>query len=211
MRTTRKLLVKKLVYCYLGILFLLNSFSVKAIEINQEYSTPDFEAASKAESQLKFQIKSTKFGLMTSTVDGYAKKFQIEGRYDSKVQGGIFSKVKVTIPVSSMDTDNGSRDEKMQDYCLDFKNNPALVIEFPAELTEGSSEREYQAQLTVRNKKFTVPVTLQLNPNEKYFDVVLKSRLSFKQLEIPDPSIAIASVDDTIEISGKIQILTRKE
>lgn len=188
---------------------LILSSVLTASEIRQEFSYANYDSALKAESNLQFSIKSTKFGLITSTIVGVARNFQIEGHFDSKDHPNVFSAIKVIIPISGLDTDNNLRDEKMQDDSFDFKKFPILVIEFPETIKETKEMQIYPAQITVRNKTFPVQVQLQLSSVENRYEVRIKGLLSFKQLEIPDPSIAIASVDDTIEVTGKINVLIK--
>ena len=143
--------------------------------------------------------------MITTSFDGLVKKFQVAGH-----KGEVFLKnIRVTFLGSSIDTDNDSRNEKMYEQSLDTKNHNEIVITIKAAVKIMDKKGNYQR----------VPATIKLRGKSKDFTLRAKvikkdgviwvegdATMSLKEMGIPDPSIAIASVRDRFDLSFKVKI-----
>jgi polyisoprenoid-binding protein YceI len=181
---------------YLLILLCFLSTIVFAQETKKDFHFETYKMASKADSFLKFENKSTKFGLLTTSYDGYAKDFTLTYSYKDKT----FSGVKVSLKADTLDTDVDARNEKMRDLCLETKNNPEIIVTLSSVVKVSSEEQNVPASILIRGKSKPIELKMIVKENE----VSGKARLSFKEMELPDPSIAIAKVKDDIDLQFKI-------
>lgn len=194
--------MKKLQLALVAILLL----SCNAI-IAETFKTQSFDAAKKESQYLKFTGTSTKFGFVSTDFDGYAKEFSIETTIGKKENQPQLIKAKIDIVATSLDTDNSSRNEKLHTKCLNaeiYKNITAELIE-PVLLNE-STDQKANLKLTVRDTTMTIPSIYSIKKIENGFEIEFTTQFSFKEAHIPDPSIAIAKVEDLIKLSGKIRI-----
>lgn len=185
------------------ILFLIFCpLSLWAGSLSSSNSFENFNDAKKSESYLKFVVESTKVGLFSSDVDGYVKKFTAKVDEDKNQ----LSNMVVEFPVDSMDTDSESRDEKLHNLCMEKTSFPTFKITIKGPLKIEGKKQIVDAILTVRGKEKIAPISLTLSENEGQIQAMGKSVLSLKELEIPDPSIAVAKLSDDIKIEFKIYV-----
>ncbi|OUS00207.1 hypothetical protein A9Q84_03210 [Halobacteriovorax marinus] len=181
------------------LLLLLISFNLSATEI--KFTSADYDQALENKSTIIFDMESTKAGFITSGFKGVAKSFSV----DFKRVGDTFKDVKITIPVSAMDTDIDARNEKMYEECFDFKNNQNIIVKFKSAYLLGFNGIQ-KGSILIRGKWFDIDLKIDSKMVGGVTLINGSSSLSIKDLEIPDPSIWIASVRDLIELTFKIEI-----
>ena len=178
-----------------------------AEELKGNLSFSNYEQASVASSQLKFTVVSTKVGLFSSEVDGYVKAFSYRSGYDS--QNKILRDMTISFDPKMMDTDGESRDEKLHAKCMEADKYPTLkvVIKGPAFLKD-MRERTYAAKVYIRGKEKDAQVKMKTSYDENTGEIKVmgESTWSLQQMEIPDPSIAVAKLSDEIVIRFQLMI-----
>ncbi|MFZ4712262.1 MAG: YceI family protein [Bacteriovoracaceae bacterium] len=177
----------------------LLSASALAAPLSQKiYHYEKYNEAKKAPSQIKFMNASKEFGLFTHNYDGMALDFKIQYLVKEK----SFTEVKVEIPVTSIDTDNNDRNKKMHTLCFEAADYPYLTITFLEPVKMDGSEQSIPAKINIRGHD--KPITIHIKASET--QVSGTSKMSFKELDIPDPSIAIASIKDEINLEFKVNL-----
>lgn len=173
------------------------SFGVGAA--SQEFSYASYKEAKGAPSFLRFDMESTKMGLLTTSFDGAIKRFSLHGDLtpDSLQQGA-----RIEFAVNDIDTDNGSRNDKMWNHCLNGKTHPHLKITLGGALPLNGEKVTIPAVLSLRGYEKPITLSSRGQKTAKGVEFDFSATLSIKDLEIPDPSIVIASVRDTIEVTG---------
>ncbi len=168
-------------------------------------SSDNYNAAMKSECFIKFDMESTKAGFITTGFTGVVKKFSTEFNWN----GQEFANTLIKIDVKEMDTDNGSRNDKMYEQSFSVDKFSQIVVQIGGPLKPGT-HNNVPGRLTVRGKIKEISMNLEISVSEEK-DYVIKgsSQMSLKALEIPDPSIFIASVRDRVDlnfqIKGKLQ------
>lgn len=181
--------------------FLMTSFFANAAIMERDYVHADFEKAEASSDQLSFMIKSTKAGIWTSEVFGYVKSFHFKGDFEN----GIWKSGEITFKIRDLDTDNNSRNEKMHILCLDYEKSKIVTIKVSTPISVGSNMK-VPAIMIIRKKEKHISMLLNMKKIGDKYEITGNSITSFKALEIPDPSIFIAKVDDTIKINFKLKI-----
>lgn len=184
--------MKKKLIPFIFSLLIFNIASAATIHLNSK----DFKEASKASTYFKFTSESTKFGLVTTDFEGYARKAQL----DYTPKGNIVENLVLNIEVKELDTDNSSRNEKMQEECLEYKKFPQIKVTIPS-LDLSAKAQNVEAFMNVRGK--SVPLKIAIT---KVDDKTFEGKTSFKLTDagIPDPSIAIAKVRDRFDIEFQV-------
>ena len=160
--------------------------------------------AEESSEYLHFIVESTKVGIFSSDVDGYVKDYSYSAKYDDKNE--IIREMKIIFQVKSMDTDNESRDEKLHNLCMSHKKFPQVVLSVPGPLfLKGAKPYKYEGVALIRGKKkpFTIELVVEKQQNGKTI-ISGESAWSLKDMEISDPSIAVATLSDEIRIKIKI-------
>lgn len=155
-----------------------------------------YEEAQKNQNFLKFQSTSTKLGFITTSFDGYAKDFKVS--YEKKDE--TLSHLEVNFMVKSFDTDNKSRDEKMHTEIMDAEKFPNLKAAFPGQLHLTPGNQNITMTFTVKDKSISRPVALNLIQKNGLWFVTGKTQVGLQEMNLPDPSIAIAKVRDLFDI-----------
>jgi polyisoprenoid-binding protein YceI len=174
---------------------------------SQNYSQTSYAEAAKSENFVRFDMKSTKFGLVTTSFSGFAKKFSVSGTVTGNGSVDKISNAKLSFNVSDMDTDVDSRNEKMWNLCFSYKEHPTIEITLDTPIDINQNDQIVTAQLSLRGYSKPIKVTLNATTEGSggYF-VEGESDVSLKSLEIPDPSIVIAKVKDEIHLQFKVHI-----
>ena len=167
-------------------------------EITKSYKFGSYEDAKKSNEFIKFDMDSTKLGIITTTFSGFVKDFTISANKERSV----LKDLKVVFEVKKMDTDIDARNEKMWNLCLDHKNFSNIIVSFKSEIQRENSEF------------MAIPATINIRGTEKDFLVNIKTHkennkvilqgnalVKLSELNIPDPSIFVASVSDLVKIS----------
>lgn len=184
-------------------IFIFLSKAIFAAEISQSFTAKDFNEAKSADSYLKFIVESTKVGLFSSDVDGYALAFKASAQENSK---GL-SQLKVSFPAKSMNTDDSSRDEKLHNLCMSADQYPEVTVFIPDTIPLNGEKQVVDARFTIRGKEKISPLSITLTTEGKNVIAVGKTVISLKEMEIPDPSIAVAKLSDDIRIEFKIIVV----
>lgn len=186
----------------ISFLFLFLSFGINAKEVRGHFMSKDYDSGIKNTNKLVFEGESTKMGLITTKWDGVVKDFSVV----LEEEGNAVKAINLSFPIISMDTDNKSRNEKMQKMCLEEDKYKDINVRIPGPVTVDGVSREYQGTILVRGKEKPVKVNLSANKVGDKIIATGNAKMSFKDLEIPDPSIMIAKVADTITVIFAVEI-----
>lgn len=183
---------------YLSFVLLFLSFSIMAREI--AVSSRNYKEAMAQSNFIKFDMESTKLGLVTTGFTGVAKQFRVS----FEEQNNTLSKIVVVMPVKEMDTDTDARNEKMWETSLAMSQHPEIKVDLPGPvpLQEGVSEVEGHVQ--IRGLFYPIKVKLELKKREGGMTVTGNAELTISGTKIPDPSIFIAKVRDRIDLSFRL-------
>ena len=181
-------------------MFLTLFFATLAFPFEASFDFKDFASANQAESYLRFHLDTKKLGLFSSTVEGLAKKFTATAEMD----GGLVKSAVVSFLAKDLSTDLYARDDQMWNLCLDYKKFEKVEIRIgSAKLTETPTEVE--GRMNIRGKEKPIKIRLGMKRSGDFTVVEGTANLSFKDLEIPDPSIGIANVYDPIQVKFRIE------
>jgi len=185
---------------FLFILFLTTVMNLSAETINQKIER--YDQAVSHQNFIKFTGKSTKFGLVTTEFDGYAKEFTIQfAKQDNKLEN-----IQVDVVASTIDTDSDARNEKMYQLCLETEKYKMITVITKAPIDLNQVQQIITAELKVRDK--TTPIKLEIEMMQTDGKTILKGKSNFllSSLSIPDPSIAIAKVHDQFQLSFQAEL-----
>jgi len=185
---------------FLTLFILLVSFSVFGFE--QKITCASFAECSfeNNDNAISFESKSTKLGFITTSFGGRALSFKIQG----KVNQVETKDVVVTIPVGGLSTDLSGRDDKMWNEILNKDKFPEISLRFPPIPHDFSGKKI--ANITILGQSYELPVELTTTNKDGKIIVNGSGSFSLKELKIPDPSIAIASVRDRFDFKFKALI-----
>lgn len=178
---------------YLIFISLMYTVTAFADVQNISLSSANYKEAAAAQQYLRFDMKSTKAGLITTSFTGFVKKANVSFQDEANA----FSNVTVSFNSEDMDTDVDGRNEKMWGKCLDSKKHPQIVVRI--------------AKIEKNKTPQTIPAVIQLLGHEHTFQIQVSkvdekviegtAVLGLKELGIPDPSIFIASVKNEVSVS----------
>lgn len=160
------------------------------------YSYRSFEEAKSSPTYFKFAGKSTKLGLITTNFEGYARESRLDFDSDSK----LIKNITLTIKSSSLDTDNNSRDEKLREKCLQPEKYENIIVQIPV-LSLVENEQTVPGTMKVREKEVPLQITIKKSKDDEFSG---ETRFKISEAGIPDPSIAIAKVQDEIKIKFNV-------
>jgi hypothetical protein len=168
-----------------------------------EFKNASYKEASKSESFVQFKMSSTKVGIFTTSFDGYVKNFKLQGQVENQQ---LKAGASIEFLVEDLDTDIDGRNEKMWDLCLDSKKHPKLSLVLTSDVLINDNEVIVPAKLYLRGYEKPVLLTVRGSKENHQIAFQMQGKLSLRELEIPDPSIAVASVKDEILVTSKIVI-----
>jgi polyisoprenoid-binding protein YceI len=180
-------------------LFLLFAKICLALTIQQ--SVTEFDQAAQSKNFVKFAIQAKKLGLFSSTVVGYAKAFTVTG----KVKGDKIDLATIVVPVKQISTDLYARDDQMWNFCFAEKSHPEIRVEIKDLSLKAGEEKMVPGKMWIRGKEKEIQLKVKNTSTETSSTYEGSAELSFSQLEIPDPSIGVASVKDSISVSFSFQ------
>ena len=169
---------------------------------SKDYIFESYEGAVESQESIRFESESTKFGIFTTSYNGYAKSYNIT--YKKNVN--VIESINVKIVASSIDTDNDSRNEKMHNSILDVSKYPEIIFKSLESLDLSKSKHEVVGTLKVRGVEKKISLLLNTVKTEEGILIEGSTSISLKSYGIPDPSIAIASVRDRQDIKFRILI-----
>lgn len=191
---------KKALVALIGLITWLIFFQnpINAMEIKGEYRFSDFEKAEKA-AHLTWIVESTKVGLFSSDVYGYVLKYNYSGDYDKEKK--TLTNLTLSFPIEAMNSDSEARDEKLHTLCMGRPTYDTIKIVIPGPISLNESrEHFYQGKAFIRGKEkpFGLKALAKISGGMLTFKG--KSNWSLQKMEIPDPSIAVAKLSDSIRI-----------
>lgn len=202
----------KIAYSLILLAFLSLSHALLAYEIKGHQKYSDWKEAREAASQLKFTVVSTKIGLFSSDVDGYVKEFNYSAQY--LPQESVVKEMKISFLVKDLDTDHQSRDEKLHQLCLSVNEYPQIEVNLPGPLQlNGLNQVELEGDAYLRGKHKKIKVKMmvkkmsdsgQSGEKKEHLEITGSSVWDLFEMEIPDPSIAVAKLSPAININFKI-------
>ena len=185
------------------VIFFMTLFSFISVHAEDFYfQSKNYKEASGQTTYLKFDMESTKFGLMTTGFTGYVKEFIVS----ANVNSDKFTDAKINFNIKNMDTDVDGRNSKMWETCFDYEKYPTIVVDVIGEVVISADWKDYPATIDVRGKKHNISVKIKSSKDAGQIKLDVESTVSIKALDIPDPSIVIATVRDTIDLKGHFDI-----
>lgn len=178
------------------------SLQISAKEVRGHFTTKDYDSGIKNTNKLTFEGESTKMGLITTKWHGVVKDFNV--KLDEN--GKTVKDIEILFPITSMDTDNSSRNDKMQNHCLGAAEYKDIKVKIPGPIILDGKENKYPSTILIRGQEKPVDVTITANLVGEKIIATGSAQLSFKNLEIPDPSIFIAKVNDVITVIFAVEI-----
>jgi polyisoprenoid-binding protein YceI len=182
----------------LSVLLFLVSFS-EAKNLTEKFSYQSYEEARNGDNLIEFHMESTKAGLFTSSFIGVIKKFTML----AQVEQNQLTTATFDFAVLDMDTDHQSRNRKMYDKCFNHEQYPRINVAFTTPAIIGE-ETLIDAIMTVRGAPQRIKILLDTRKTGKTLLVSGSSEVKLSALQIPDPSIIVASVRDLVEIQFKV-------
>jgi polyisoprenoid-binding protein YceI len=168
----------------------------------KKYQFQDYDQASKAKEFVKFQSESTKFGILTTEFDGYAKEYDMQ----VSIKKNKIIKVEFSLNPKMIDTDNSSRDEKMREQTLEVEKFTTISFVSTESFELTPSSIEISGSLTIREITKKALLTLKISKDGEKWLIEGSTQISLKEFQIPNPSILIAKVRDQFDISFKVSI-----
>lgn len=164
----------------------------------------DFGSAKNNSEYIRFEVFSTKVGIFTSRVPGYV----LEANAVAEVGADEVKNMKLILNSKSLNTDGESRDEKLHGLCLEVEKYPEIEVSIKEGLAL-NSEQTMPAIIKVRGKEKPIQVKVKVEKKDTEMFATGEALLSVSQLEIPDPSIAVAKLDDKINIFFKLKLSSK--
>lgn len=187
------------------ILLLLISTNLLAKTVQGNFSYKSFAEAEGANNQLEFIVESTKVGIFSSDVNGYVKSFSYSADYNAK--SSLMKNMKIIFETAQMDTDGEDRDFKLHNLCMEVKKYPKLEILVPKILfIKNVREQNLEGIAKIRGKDKKIKINIKVTQGANILRVTGSSVWSLKEMEIPDPSIAVATLSDEIRVNFKFDI-----
>ncbi len=178
---------------YLFLICLLATLPVQAELQNLKLNSNSYDEAKAAAQFLRFDMKSTKAGLLTTSFTGFVKKAEVTFQESATA----YTDIVMSFEGADMDTDVSGRNQKMWDKCLDVKNHPKVVVKV-ARIEKGQTPQRVLAVIHILGQDHTFTMNVVRSDDRSLGGEAV---LSLKELKIPDPSIFIASVSDEIRVS----------
>jgi methyltransferase len=173
--------------------------------LNFKYSS--YEESEKSSNILWFEGVSKKLGLFKTHFIGYPLNFSVTM---DQVQFEL-KNISLEIDANSFTTDNSSRDKKMKELCLSTEQFKTIKVSVKEAILLPKEDGQILTQnivvmMTIRNVTKELPLEAKIEKKGKQYVIGAQSTLSLKAFEIPDPSIAIASVNDEFIIRIKLDV-----
>ena len=186
---------------FFTLFIVLVSLPVMSKEWTQKIDRTSFEAAKNSSDYIRFEVFSTKVGIFTSRIPGYV----LSAQASAQVSDNAVSQMEIKMKSSSLNTDSDSRDEKLHELCLSVKDFPDIKVLIEQNIVIGE-EVNVPAKIFIRSKTKNIQVKLKTMREGNTLFATGEATLGLKELEIPDPSIAIAKLENKINIIFKLQV-----
>ena len=190
--------VRKLIPFFLLLILVSVINPLESAENTYHYN--DYQEAKKSSKFIKFEGASTKLGLITTNFDGYIKDFKI----NFELVNDQLNALSVDIVTKSLDTNINSRNDKMFSSILDTEKYPGIKVVINEKLKLSEGDHTVNMTFTVKEKKVSKAVKFNVIKKSEGYLITGTTSLSLKELDLPDPSIIIAKVDDRFELNFSI-------
>jgi len=181
--------------------YLLLSLSAFSQTHNQRFLVKSYEQAEKSKSFLRYDMESTKI-VVTTGFAGFVKDFTVSGNFYKMMARDI----KISFPVSSMDSDNSDRDAKMHNKCLNVKKYPKLSVELSHSIFYDGKTYPLKGILHIQDRKLPIVVNAKITATKTHYIVEGNAELQYSDLKIPNPSFWAATLEELIRISFKLEL-----
>ncbi len=187
----------------LAILAALLCLPLKAAEHTAKIQHKDYDTALEHRDHIHFKMVSTKLGMISTTFTGVVKEFGVA----FKSSGNTLYNGSINFKVEQMDTDLGGRNKKMLDLCLQHKKFPEIKVDFSqAKLQLGAAPQLIKGKMTVLGESYPIEATMSATRDKDGITIKGNSAVALSTLKIPDPSIAIASVKDRVDLEFQVTV-----
>ena len=195
----------KALILFFASVFYLNSLNAKSIDFQKKYKFESYKKAKESkENYLVFKVKSKKMGFMISDIDGHVKEFEVKSNINA--QKKIIKDINVKFKVKSMDTDNESRDEKLHEFCLDYKDNEFIEVKSNSNCLYENGNCLVDAKINILKKWYPIKIKLNITSSGGIIKVNGEAISGLKELNIPDPSILVAKLLNQIKIIFQVKL-----
>ncbi len=165
------------------------------------YSFESLEEAKKSASFIKFEMSNTKIGFLTSSFDGFAKKFSV----NYELEGAMVKTARITLSIDHLDTDSDGRNETMKTDCFNYKKFPDITILVADPIPIDGKEHSIPAIMNLRGTDKPIQVTVKAQRDGRKMTADISGIVSLKELDIPDPSILVAKIRDKVELKAHLE------
>lgn len=177
--------------------------TLHAAEHKASIKHQDYDTALDHRDHIHFTMESTKLGVISSEFTGVVKAFDV--KFDS--EGKSIRNGSISFNAADMDTDLDARNRKMLELCLNQKKFPTIKVDFTkATLTLDAAAQNVKGNITIRGKSFPIEATITATREKDGIRIKGSSSVKLSTLKIPDPSIAVASVRDRVDLSFQILV-----
>lgn len=184
----------------LSLLITFASSDSYGTEIRKQYK--DYAEAKASEEFIRFASESKKLGFIKTGFDGFAREFNIN--YD--LVKDKLNSLNVLIAVNGLDTDNGSRNDKMIQEIMEKDKHPQISVSLMSPIVLANGSHETQMAFTIKDKKIIKPVSYTVTSNGEGVIVRGHSAIKLTEAGLPDPSIAIATVRDDFDLTFAVKL-----
>ena len=171
-------------------------------EIYEDFIYSNFQGASQAQSFITFEVTSKNFVFFSSTITGVVKSFKVKGLYEN----GRVSNMGLFFPIDQIDTNNDSRNKSLWNLCLHKDQFHNLEIKLDSPYLIGEGVKKMKGILNVLGKKKPILINMNIDNKGKYLNVKGNSKISIRELEIPDPSTLVSKLNDKVDINFNFKI-----
>lgn len=186
--------MKKKIIPYIFTLLLVPGLKAETMIIDH----PTYAEARSGINYFKFSGISKKLGLITTSFDGFAKKCELT--YD--IKENTIRNIVLKIDANQIDTNNSFRDQKLKDTSLKSDSYNHIIIKVEG-ISLSEKEQMATASMSVRGNEYPIQIQIRKTDENKFRGT---AKLKLSEMGIPDPSIAIAKVNDNIEVEFQIKI-----
>lgn len=174
-----------------------------AVRKELKFKLKSYDDAENSQDFLRFVGSSTKFKILTTKFEGYAKEFTVS--YEKRDL--TVSNVLITIATSQLDTNSDSRNEKMFNKCLLVDKYPLITGKLKQPIVLGAiQEGESEILLRIKDRELVRKIKYRIVEKNEKFQIYFSTDFSFIEAGIADPSIAIAKVAEIFLIEGNITL-----
>jgi polyisoprenoid-binding protein YceI len=149
----------------------------------------------RADTYLRFVLHSRKAGFINTAVEGYVRDFHVSYEWT----GDAARRAQAHFATRELRTDNSGRDEKMWTRCLDADRYPEIEVQLDGDVPVGRSV-DVPGRIRIRGAWHSLRLSAHVQRAHGTLVLGGEATVKLSELDIPDPSIWIAKVDDTVQL-----------